>query len=91
MHPYTIQDDFLYFTNDPISEYEFYFNELGVDGMFTESPRTAILTGQYMYYKGRSKAEVGSRAGHQAASTPHAKQEAEDEEDLDEEDDILML
>ena len=44
VHPYTAQDDFLNFTDDAISEYLYYYNHLKVDGIFTESPRTAVLS-----------------------------------------------
>lgn len=37
MHPYTLKDDFLMFTDNPISEHQVYLNKQ-VDGIFSEFP-----------------------------------------------------
>ena len=43
VHPFTAKDDFIkYDMKSPIHEYEYYL-KLGVDGIFTEFPKTANL------------------------------------------------
>ena len=48
VHVYTLKDDFMkYSTSSPIDEYEYLFNQLQVDGVFSENPKTAILARDY--------------------------------------------
>lgn len=47
VHPFAAKDDFLKFHEESaISEYEYYINQ-GVDGIFTEFPKTADLAFDY--------------------------------------------
>jgi len=44
VHPYTVKDDFLRYSSvSPIDELDYYFNVLKLDGVFTESPKTAMM------------------------------------------------
>lgn len=56
VHPYVAKDDFPRYTDsDPVEEYEFYFNTLMIDGIFSENPLTAILARDYL----KNKASAG--------------------------------
>ena len=48
VHPYAHKDDFMkYSLHSPIDELEYFFEELGLDGIFTENPKTAVLAREY--------------------------------------------
>lgn len=60
VHPYSLQDDFLKYTKDPIDENILYVNK-GVDGVFTEFPH---LT-KAVFSKYGSKAEFPPNSNEQ--------------------------
>ncbi len=46
VHPYSLQDDFLKMTSNPLDEHEIFINK-GIDGIFTEFPhltQSALLS-----------------------------------------------
>jgi hypothetical protein len=43
VHPWTLKDDFLIHTTNPIKENMLYMN-MGVDGIFTEFPHVSVAT-----------------------------------------------
>ena len=48
VHPYVHKDDFMkYSETSPIDELEYYFEDLKLDGIFTENPKTAVLARDY--------------------------------------------
>ena len=48
VHPYAHKDDFMkYSLHSPIDELEYYFEDLGLDGIFSENPKTAVLAREY--------------------------------------------
>ena len=62
VHPFTAKDDFLKFSRiSALDEYQFYFNELQLDGIFTENPKTAILAREYFSYFPKEETMVYSK------------------------------
>jgi glycerophosphoryl diester phosphodiesterase len=54
LHPYVVRDDQLAITNNPISEYRLYL-DMGVDGLFSEFPLSAVETFEYFAKKDRQE------------------------------------
>ena len=47
VHPWVQKDDFLKYGENPLDELDYFFNIAKVDGIFSESPYSAILARKF--------------------------------------------